>query len=138
MNESFHAKFSEIELPSNKKFGYFFTLIFIIITVYFFVNKSLNLAYIFATISTTLFFITIVRADLLLYPNKLWIRFGLLLGMIISPIVLGVLFFIFFTPTAILMKLFGRDELRLKFKKNTSYWIMRENQIKSDSFSNQF
>ena len=138
MNESFHTKFSEIELPSNKKFGYFFTLIFTIITGYFFVNKSLNLAYIFATISTTLFFITIVKADLLLYPNKLWIRFGLLLGMIISPIVLGVLFFILFTPTAILMKLFGRDELRLKFKKNMSYWIMRENQIDSDSFSNQF
>ena len=138
MNESFDAKFSEIELPSNKKFGYFFTLIFIILTGYFFVNKSLNLAYIFVTISITLFFITLVKADLLSYPNKLWIRFGLLLGMIISPIVLGVLFFILFTPTAILMKLFGRDELRLKFKKNTSYWILREDQIKSDSFSNQF
>ncbi len=138
MNESFDAKFSEIELPSNKKFGYFFTLIFIILTGYFFVNKSLSLVYIFATISTTLFFITMAKADLLSYPNKLWIRFGLLLGMIISPIVLGVLFFILFTPTAILMKLFGRDELRLKFKKNTSYWILREDQIKSDSFSNQF
>ena len=138
MNESFHTKFSEIELPSNKKFGYFFTLIFIIIAGYFFINKSLNLAYIFVTISITLFFITLVKADLLSYPNKLWIRFGLLLGMIISPIVLGVLFFILFTPTAILMKLFGRDELRLKFKKNTSYWILREDQIKSDSFSNQF
>ena len=138
MNESFDAKFSEIELPSNKKFGYFFTLVFIILTGYFFVNKSLSLVYIFATISTTLFFITMAKADLLSYPNKLWIRFGLLLGMIISPIVLGVLFFILFTPTAILMKLFGRDELRLKFKKNTSYWILREDQIKSDSFSNQF
>ena len=138
MNESFHTKFSEIELPSNKKFGYFFTLIFLIITGYFFLNKSLNLAYVFATISITLFFITIVKADLLLYPNKLWIQFGLLLGMIISPIVLGVLFFVLFTPTAIIMKLYGRDELRIKFKKNTSYWIVRENQINSDSFSNQF
>ena len=138
MNESFHAKFSEIELPSNKKFGYFFTLIFLIITGYFFLNKSLNLAYVFATISITLFFITLVKADLLLYPNKLWIQFGLLLGMIISPIVLGVLFFVLFTPTAIIMKLYGRDELRIKFKKSTSYWIVRENQINSDSFSNQF
>ena len=138
MIKSFDAKFSEIEVPSNKKFGCFFTLIFIIITGYFFVNKSLNLAYIFVTISITLFFITIVKADLLSYPNKLWIRFGLLLGMIISPIVLGVLFFVLFAPTAILMKLFGRDELRLKFKKNMSYWIVRENQIDSDSFSNQF
>ncbi len=138
MNKLFDEKFSEIELPSNKKFGYFFTLIFLIITGYFFLNKSLNLTYVFATISITLFFITIIKADLLLYPNKLWIKFGLLLGMIISPIVLGVLFFILFTPTAILMKLYGRDELRIKFKKNTSYWILRETQINSDSFSNQF
>ena len=138
MNKLFDEKLSEIELPSNKKFGYFFTLIFLIITGYFFLNKSLNLAYVFAAISITLFFITLVKADLLLYPNKLWIQFGLLLGMIISPIVLGVLFFVLFTPTAIIMKLYGRDELRIKFKKNTSYWILRETQINSDSFSNQF
>ena len=138
MNKLFDEKLSEIELPSNKKFGYFFTLIFLIITGYFFLNKSLNLAYVFAAISITLFFITLVKADLLLYPNKLWIQFGLLLGMIISPIVLGVLFFVLFTPTAIIMNLYGRDELRIKFKKSTSYWIVRENQINSDSFSNQF
>ena len=138
MKKLFDEKLSEIELPSNKKFGYFFTLIFLIITGYFFLNKSLNLAYVFAAISITLFFITLVKADLLLYPNKLWIQFGLLLGMIISPIVLGVLFFVLFTPTAIIMKLYGRDELRIKFKKSTSYWIVRENQINSDSFSNQF
>ena len=138
MNKLFDEKLSEIELPSNKKFGYFFTLIFLIITGYFFLNKSLNLTYVFATISITLFFITIIKTDLLLYPNKLWIKFGLLLGMIISPIVLGILFFVLFTPTAILMKLYGRDELRIKFKKNTSYWILRETQINSDSFSNQF
>ena len=138
MNKLFDEKLSEIELPSNKKFGYFFTLIFLIITGYFFLNKSLNLAYVFAAISITLFFITLVKADLLLYPNKLWIQFGLLLGMIISPIVLGVLFFVLFTPTAIIMKLYGRDELRIKFKKSTSYWIVRANQINSDSFSNQF
>ena len=138
MNKLFDEKLSEIELPSNKKFGYFFTLIFLIITGYFFLNKSLNLAYVFAAISITLFFITLIKADLLLYPNKLWIQFGLLLGMIISPIVLGVLFFVLFTPTAIIMNLYGRDELRIKFKKSTSYWIVRENQINSDSFSNQF
>lgn len=133
-----NAKYSEIEIPSNKKFGYFFTLVFMIIAGYFFVNKSSNLAYIFGTISAIFFIITILKADLLLFLNKLWIRFGLLLGMIISPFVLGILFFVFFTPTAILMKLYGRDELRLKFKKNISYWILRDNQIKPDSFKNQF
>lgn len=58
--------------------------------------------------------------------------------MIISPFVLGILFFVFFTPMAILMKLYGRDELRLKFKKNITYWILRDNQIMPDSFKNQF
>ncbi len=137
MND-FNAKYSEIKIPSNKKFGYFFTLVFIIIAGYFYANKSLNLAYIFGTISAIFFIITIFKADLLLFLNKLWIRFGLLLGMIISPFVLGILFFVFFTPIAILMKLIGRDELRLKFKKNITYWILRDNQIMPDSFKNQF
>jgi|TARA_Y100000996_G_C22512169_1_gene638866 hypothetical protein len=137
MND-FNAKYSEIEIPSNKKFGYFFTLVFIIIAGYFYANKSLNLAYIFGIISAIFFIITIFKADLLLFLNKLWIRFGLLLGMIISPFVLGILFFVFFTPMAILMKLYGRDELRLKFKKNITYWILRDNQIMPDSFKNQF
>tara|TARA_Y100000766_G_C18684342_1_gene496285 strand:+ start:355 stop:768 length:414 start_codon:yes stop_codon:yes gene_type:complete len=137
MND-FNAKYSEIEIPSNKKFGYFFTLVFIIIAGYFYANKSLNLAYIFGAISAIFFIITIFKADLLLFLNKLWIRFGLLLGMIISPFVLGILFFVFFTPMAILMKLYGRDELRLKFKKNITYWILRDNQIMPDSFKNQF
>ncbi len=137
MND-FKAKYSEIEIPSNKKFGYFFTFVFMIITGYFFTNKSLNLAYIFGTISAIFFIITILKADLLLFLNILWIRFGLLLGMIISPFVLGILFFVFFTPMAMLMKLYGRDELRLKFKKNITYWILRDNQIMPDSFKNQF
>lgn len=137
MND-FNVKYSEIEIPSNKKFGYFFTLVFMIIAGYFFANKSLNVALLFGTISVIFFFITTLKAHLLLYLNILWIRLGLLLGMIISPFVLGVLFFVFFTPMAILMKLYGRDELRLKFKKNISYWILRDNQIKPDSFKNQF
>mgnify|MGYP005675757525 FL=1 len=137
MND-FKAKYSEIEIPSNKKFGYFFTLVFMIITGYFFANKSLNLAYIFGTISAIFFIITILKADLLLFLNILWIRFGLLLGMIISPLVLGILFFVLFTPMAMLMKLYGRDELRLKFKKKITYWILRDNQIMPDSFKNQF
>ena len=137
MND-FKAKYSEIEIPSNKKFGYFFTFVFMIITGYFFANKSLNLAYIFGTISAIFFIITTLKADLLLFLNILWIRFGLLLGMIISPFVLGILFFVFFTPMAILMKLYGRDELRLKFKKNITYWTLRDNQIMPDSFKNQF
>ena len=70
--------------------------------------------------------------------NKLWMRFGLLLGMIVSPIVLGVVFFVVFTPIAFVMRLSGRDQLRLKFRERQSYWIKRDASVLADSFKNQF
>ena len=82
--------------------------------------------------------ITLIKSDALLPLNKLWMRFGLLLGMIVSPIVLGVIFFGLFTPIAMLMRLSGRDELRLKFTQKASHWISRGEPIKSESFKHQF
>jgi polyferredoxin len=131
-------KFSEIALPSNKKFGYFFTLIFLIFTLYFYLNSSNLWARIFTTAGVIFFFITLIKADLLLPLNKLWMRFGLILGMIVSPLVLGTIFFGIFTPIAFLMRLKGRDELKLKFKKKKDHWIFRNDPIKINSFKNQF
>ena len=82
--------------------------------------------------------VTLTKSDALLPLNKLWMRFGLLLGMIVSPIVLGVIFFGLFTPIATLMRLSGRDELRLKYTQRASHWISREEPIKSESFKRQF
>ena len=65
-------------------------------------------------------------------------RFGLLLGIIVSPIVLGIIFFGLFTPIAMLMRMSGRDELRLKSVQKTSHWIKRGEPIKSGSFKHQF
>jgi hypothetical protein len=65
-------------------------------------------------------------------------QFGLLLSKIVSPIVFGIIFFGLFTPIAILMRLWGRDELRLKFKRKTSHWISRSEPIQADSFKQQF
>ena len=72
------------------------------------------LSYIF--VALTLFFLitTIINANLLLPLNKLWMRFGLLLSRIISPIILGIIFFGLVTPYGLIMSMFGRDELRLK------------------------
>jgi len=131
-------KSSEIELPSNKKFGYFFTLIFTSVSIYFFINSILSWAILFAFIGVIFFITTFVKASLLLPLNKLWMRFGLLLGQIISPLVLGIIFFGIFTPVAFLMRLSGRDELRLKFKNKTSYWILRNEPIQGDSFRRQY
>lgn len=131
-------KLPETELPSNKKFGNFFTIVFIIIASYFYFNKSLNLTYIFGVVATVFMLVTIFKDELLLPLNRLWMRFGLLIGMIIGPIVLGLIFFTLFSPVAIFMRLFGRDELHLKYKKKSSYWILRDDSICADSFKRQF
>ena len=131
-------KFSEIELPSNRKFGFFFAFIFGLAALYFYVNASMSWAYSMAFVSAVFLFVTIIKADVLLPLNKLWMRFGLLLGMIVSPIVLGVIFFGMFTPIAVLMRMSGRDELRLKFNNKASHWISRGEPIKSESFKQQF
>ena len=131
-------KFSEVELPSNKKFGFFFTFIFGLAALYFYVNASVSWAYSMAFFSVVFLFVTLVKADVLLSLNKLWMRFGLLIGMIVSPIVLGVIFFGLFTPYAFIMRMSGRDELRIKFKNKASHWISRSQPIQSDSFKNQF
>ena len=131
-------KFSEVELPSNKKFGFFFAFIFGLASLYFYVNASMSLASFMAFASAVLVVATIIKADVLLPLNRMWMRFGLLLGMIVSPIVLGVIFFGMFTPIAVLIRMSGRDELRLKFKNKASHWIWRSEPIQSESFKNQF
>ncbi len=133
-----NMKFSEIELPSNRKFGIFFTFVFALAAAYFYNSDIMTWAYLFSATSLIFLVITVVKDELLLPLNKLWMRFGLLLGIIVSPIVLGVIFFGLFTPIAMLMRLSGRDELKLKFSRKASHWISRSEPIKSGSFKNQF
>lgn len=125
-------------LPTNKKFGLFFTLIFVILSVYFYVNSYINLAYICILSSIIFFLIVIIKADILLPLNKIWMCIGVLLGMIISPIVLGIIFFGIFTPIGLLIRLFGRDELCLKIKKKSSHWKSKDELTKTNSFKYQF
>ena len=131
-------KFSEVELPSNRKFGFFFTFLFAVAATYFFYSVKITWAYVFFALTFVFLITTLIKSDSLLPMNKLWMRFGLLLGMIVSPIILGLIFFGLFTPIAILMRLSGRDELRLKFSRKPSHWILRNEPIKSESFKNQF
>ena len=131
-------KFLDIELLSNKKFGFFFTFVFAILAFYFLFIDSILWAQTLATLAVLFLLITVIIPQVLLPLNKLWMRLGLLLGMIVSPIVLGIIFFGLVTPYGVVMGMFGRDELRLKFTKKSSHWISRSESIKSDSFKNQF
>ena len=130
--------FLDIELPSNRKFGFFFTFVFALAAAYFYNSTAAIWAYTFATVSSIFLMITVAKADIFLPLNKLWMRFGHLLGKIVSPIVMGIIFFGIFTPIAIFMRLAGRDELRLKFRKKPSHWMSHSELIKSESFEKQF
>ena len=140
----FNRKFSmlhqsEIQLPTNRKFGFFFTIVFMLGGGYFFNFYSSSVAYPFFGMALSFLLITIINADLLLTLNKLWMNLGLLLGMIMSPIVLGIIFFSLFMPTSIVMRLCGRDELSLAFKRKPTNWIVRKPSTETvNSFNHQF
>lgn len=132
-------KFSEIELPRNRTFGLFFAGVFVIVAAYFFYHQTQTTAWIFAGLAALFIVLALAVPDVLLPLNKLWMRFGFLLGMIISPIVLGVIFFLLFTPIGLIMRLFGRDELRLKLRDTASHWKTRETgDVENESFKHQF
>tara|TARA_S200000501_G_C20426501_1_gene570347 strand:+ start:180 stop:578 length:399 start_codon:yes stop_codon:yes gene_type:complete len=132
------VKFSDIKLPSNRKFGFFFTFVCVAAAAYFYHSAYVSWACLFIAAASIFLLITLIKSAVLLPLNKLWMRFGLLLGMIVSPIVLGIIFFGLFAPIAMLMRLCGRDELRLKFTQKASHWISRNEPISSESFKNQF
>ena len=121
--------FNQITLPSNKKFGLFFVLIF------FFTSDKSN-AYIFFTISLSLLIISFICPSILKIPNFLWMKLGMILGMIVSPIILSVLFFLVITPIGLLLKVFGKDVLLIKNKKENSFWIKRK--VKPESMIEPF
>ena len=130
--------FADIQLPSNRKFGLFFTAVFLIASFYFHYSNSPVLDYLFGTLAIIFLAISIINADVLLPLNRLWMGFGLLLGKIVNPLILGVIFFGIFSPIAIFMRIFGRDELRLRFKKQNKHWVKRRLEEQSNSFENQF
>ena len=118
-------------LPSNKKFGYTFALIFLLLGILFFLKGS-SLSYIFIFLSLVFYFTALLFSQILNPLNLLWSKLGYFLSIIFSPIVLGIIFFIILTPYALILRLFGRDELDLKKDSNdTSYWI---NSSKSKKF----
>ena len=135
-------KTSELELPTNKKFGFFFTAVFLIATTYFYINNaSSSVVSTLSVVGLGFLVATLINPDILLPLNRLWMRFGLLLGMIISPIVMGIIFFGLFTPMSLTMRLFRRDELRLRFKNKKTHWILRDfpdGDELSDSFKHQY
>ena len=126
---------NKIKLGSNRSFGIVFFIVFLIIATYPLLND--NSIRLWSLIIGIIFLILgIINSKVLTPFNILWMKFGLLLGKIVSPIIMGFVFFGVVTPISILMKLFGKDSLNLKRNKKQTYWLKKE-EIKS-SMKNQF
>ena len=126
-------------MPSNKKFGYSFAIIFFFISIYaYFINSFFLLSF-SITISFIFILITMIAPKYLTYINLYWYKFGILLGKIINPLVMGFIFFVIFTPFSLFFTIIGRDELSIKKKKMNSYWKKRKiESIDAKSFNNQY
>ena len=128
------------QLPSNKKFGFLFCGIFFAITLFaYFKDHSTILIGLFF-LACTFFLVSSFFFQNLLGPlNKAWFLLGIGLGKVVSPVVLGIIFFGLVTPIALLARLAGRDELKLKRPKTSTYWVEPVGaNSEADSFKNQF
>ena len=112
----------EVKLSSNKSFGVVFFIVFLLIGVYPLL-KGNDLRIWSLIISFIFLFLGLINSRILTPFNRLWFKFGLLLGKFISPIIMGIIFFIVVTPIGIIMRLFKKDLLNLKFNKKETYWI---------------
>ena len=128
-------KYKDIKISSNKNFGIVFFIVFLLIALWPLINNSeIRL---WSLITSIIFLVLGLFNSKLLTPlNKVWFKFGILLGNFIAPIVMGIIFFFVVTPTGILMKLLGKDLIKLKKNNNKTYWIEKKD-MKS-SMKNQF
>ncbi len=126
-------------LPSNRKFGWFFAAVFAAFGAYAYRKAWGELAATVLILSVLFAAAALVAPQLLSPLNRLWYALGLLLGKIVSPIVLGIIFFVLITPISLITRLFGRDELKMKKRPVDSYWVDRSPPgPSSDSFKNQY
>ena len=109
---------------SNRSFGLVFFIFFIIIAIYPVFNGNEIKIY-FVIISLIFLVLGLINSAILSPLNKIWLKFGLLLGKIVSPIVMGIIFFLVVSPIGILMRILGKDILNLSYNKKKSYWIKR-------------
>ena len=119
----------EVDKNNNIVFGLIFFIFFLIISLYPLIsNGTIRIWSI--VLSLVFLIITITKPNLFTFLNKLWIKFGILLGKIISPIVMGLVFFFVVAPIGIFVKVLKKDVMGLK-KGASSYWITREDKVQS-------
>ena len=127
--------YKDIKIGSNRSFGVVFFVVFLLIGLWP-ILKGNELRIWSIVISLIFLILGILNSKILTPFNKVWFRFGIFLGNFISPIIMGIVFFLVVTPTGLIMKLFRKDLINLRKNNSSTYWIEKKD-IKS-SMKNQF
>ena len=112
----------DIKIGSNRSFGIVFFIVFLLIAIYPLINSG-ELRLWSLIISIFFLVLGLINSKILNPFNKFWFKFGIFLGKIISPLVMGIIFFLVVTPIGLIMRLLNKDLLKLKFNKTNTYWI---------------
>ena len=125
----------KIKIGSNRSFGVVFSIVFLIIALLPLLND--NSVRIWSVILSLIFFILgLLNSNILSPLNRIWFKFGIILGGIVSPIIMGLVFFLVVTPTSLILRLFKKDVLNLKKNDGMTYWIKKLD--KKSKMKNQF
>ena len=112
---------ADVKINSNRSFGIVFFIVFILIAIYPLTYHG-EIRIWSLIISLTFLVLALLNSKILTPFNKLWFKFGIILGKIISPVIMGLIYFFIVTPIGLTMRLLGKDILNLKYNKNKSYW----------------
>ena len=127
--------YKDIKIGSNRSFGVVFFIVFLTIGLWPILNdQAIRIWSI--TISLIFLILGLLNSKFLTPLNKAWFKFGILLGNLIAPIIMGIIFFLVVTPTGLLMRIFKKDLINLNKNNQKTYWIEKK-QITS-SMKNQF
>ena len=112
----------DLKISSNRSFGIVFFVVFLIIALYPIINNQEPRLW-SLIISLIFLFLGLLNSKFLTPLNKFWFKFGLFLGKVFSPVIMGIIFFLVVTPIGFIMRIVGKDLLNLKYNKDKSYWI---------------
>ena len=113
---------ADVKIGSNRSFGIVFFVVFLLISFYPLLNNE-NVRIWSLIVSLIFLVLGLINSNILSPLNKLWFKFGILLGKIISPIIMAIIFFLVVTPIGLMMRIISKDLLNLKYSDYKSYWI---------------
>ena len=115
----------DIKISSNRSFGIVFFIVFLLVSIYPLINDE-EIRIWSLIISLIFLFLGLLNSQILTPLNQIWFKFGIFLGKIVSPLVMGIIFFLVVTPIGLTMRILGKDLLNTEKFRNKSYWIKKK------------